>query len=59
MIDLIFVAAAAVAGYVLATYTWPTLRTIIVGAEQELAQLKARAVELEAKLRAALGGGQS
>ena len=59
MIDLMTFATAMCSGYVLAAYTWPTLRTIVVGAEQELAQLRASATALENKLRAAGGGGQS
>ena len=43
----------------LAVYGWPALRTFMVGAETELAELKARAAALETKLRAALGRGQS
>jgi hypothetical protein len=40
---------------VLAIYSWPTLRTSIVGAEQELAWLRSRASDLEARVRAAFG----
>jgi hypothetical protein len=56
MTDLIILGAVTAAGYALSVYTWPALRTFFVGAEQELAQLKARASELEAKLRAVIGG---
>ena len=59
MTSLIVFGAGAVAGYVLAAYTWPALRTFILGVEQELTQVKARVIALETKLRAALGRGQS
>ena len=54
MLDLILFGGAATGGYVLSIYTWPALRTFLVGMDQELAWLKARADELEARLRAAL-----
>ena len=56
--NLMIVIGAAAAGYVLAIYTWPAVRTFVVGAEQELALVKARAIELEAKVRALLGHGE-
>jgi hypothetical protein len=59
MVDLMIFCAGAAAGLVLAVYGWPALRTFMVGAETELAELKARAAALETKLRAALGRGQS
>jgi hypothetical protein len=55
MLDVILFVAALGAGYVLAIYTWPALRAFLVGIDQELVWLRARAAELEAKLRAALG----
>ena len=59
MVDLMIFCAGAAAGFVLAVHGWPALRTFMVGAEAELAELKARAAALETKLRAALGRGQS
>jgi hypothetical protein len=56
MTDLLMFGGFLAAGYVLAIYTWPALRTVIAGAEQEIAWLKARAAELEARLRDAFGG---
>ena len=56
MSDLLIFGGFALAGYVLAIYTWPKARTFLVGVEQELEWLKARASELEAKLRDAFGG---
>jgi hypothetical protein len=58
MPDLIVFAGAIAAGYVIAVYTWPALRTWLVGLDQELAWLKARAADVETKLRAALGRDQ-
>jgi hypothetical protein len=55
MLDVIVLAGALGAGYALAIYTWPAMRAFLVGIDQELVWLKARAAELEAKLRAALG----
>jgi hypothetical protein len=56
MTDLLIFGGFVAAGYVLAIYTWPALRTFFAGAEQEIAWLKARAAELEAKLRDTFGG---
>ena len=39
--------------YVLAVETWARLRVVLVGAEQEIAQLRARASALEGKVSAA------
>jgi hypothetical protein len=55
---LIIGIGAAAAGYALAIYTWPAVRSLVLGAEQELVLVRARLVELEAKVRAALGGGE-
>jgi hypothetical protein len=54
MSDFWIFGSGAAVGYVLAVYTWRSLRTALVGAEQELAWLKSRALALEAKVRAAL-----
>jgi hypothetical protein len=55
MLDFILLAGALGAGYVLAIYTWPMVRAFLVGIDQELVWLRARAAELEAEQRAALG----
>ena len=54
MLDAFLFGGTFVAGYVLSIYSWPAVRTFVVGLDQELAWLKARADEVEAKLRAAL-----
>ncbi len=41
-------------GYAASIYTWPWLRTAIVGTEAEIASLRARASTLAASIRAAL-----
>jgi hypothetical protein len=46
----IFITGAA-AGYVLSVVTWTKLRQFVLGLEGEIANLKARAAELETKLR--------
>jgi len=56
MNDVLVLGGFTAAGYVLAIYTWPTVRTFIAGAEQEIAWLKTRVAEIEAKLRDALNG---
>jgi hypothetical protein len=55
MDDLIIFLGFMAAGYVLAVYTWPTLRTFFAGAEQEIAWLRQRLGELEDKVRGAFG----
>jgi hypothetical protein len=54
MLDVFLFGGMFAAGYVLSIYTWPALRTFLVGLDQELAWLKARADEVEEKLRVAL-----
>ena len=54
MLDAFLFGGVFAAGYAASIYTWPAVRTFVVGMDQELAWLKARADELEAKLRAAL-----
>jgi hypothetical protein len=49
--DKVLLAIAVAAGYVAAVYTWPALRRFLVGAEQEVAQLRRRARDLENRLR--------
>jgi hypothetical protein len=56
--NLLIGIGAAAGGYALAVYTWPAVRAFIVGAEQELALLKARVLAFEAKVRAVLGDGK-
>jgi hypothetical protein len=46
----------AAAGYLLAIFTWPSVRAFVLGAEQELVAVRTRLAELEAKVRAALSG---
>jgi hypothetical protein len=53
--NTLIVIAGVAAGYVLAIYTWPAVRTAVHGAEQELLDVKARVASLEAKVRAVLG----
>jgi hypothetical protein len=55
MHDLLILGAFTAAGYVLAIYTWPAVRTFFAGAEQEIAWLKSRLGELEDKVRGAFG----
>lgn len=55
MLNLLVFGSGATAGYALAIYSWPALRTAVVGVEQELAWLRSRATDLEAKMRAAFG----
>lgn len=56
--DIVIFASGAAAGYVLAIYSWPAVRTFLVGSEQELAWLRRRAAELEAQMRPALHRGE-
>jgi hypothetical protein len=42
---------AAAAGYVLSIFTWPRLRQAVIGIENEIADLRARARALEASVR--------
>jgi hypothetical protein len=58
MLDFLLFAGAIAGGYVLAIHTWPELRTVLVGLDQELTWLKERAAEIEARLRAVLGRDQ-
>ena len=55
MDDLLLFGGFAAAGYVLAIYTWPAVRTFFAGAEQEIAWLKSRVADIENKLRDSLG----
>lgn len=48
----IFVFAGGIAaGYALCVFTWTKLRQLALGVESEIASFKAKATELEAKLR--------
>jgi len=47
---------AAVVGYVAAIVTWPGVRAWVSGLEAEILNLKARAQELEQRLRDKIGG---
>jgi hypothetical protein len=52
---MIFFTGAA-AGYAASVFTWTQLRQFVLGLESEIVHLKARAAELEAKLRFGRGG---
>jgi hypothetical protein len=43
--------AALAAGYVASIYTWPRLRPWLIGVENEIDDLRAKARALESKLR--------
>ena len=47
----VLILAAAVAGYVTSIVTWPRLRQALVGIENEIDDLRAKARSLEARLR--------
>lgn len=53
---LTFVGGLA-AGYPLAIYTWPTVRTFFAGAETEIAWMKARLTALLDQARNVFGRG--
>ncbi len=55
MHNLLMFGGFMAAGYGLAIYTWPAVRTFFAGAEQEIAWLKSRLGELEDKVRGAFG----
>lgn len=40
-----------IAGYVAAVYTWPRLKVLFNGLENEARALRAKAVDLEAKIK--------
>jgi hypothetical protein len=51
MTTLLLVLLAGVAGFALSIFTWPRLRQAMVGIENEIDDLRARARALEADLR--------
>ena len=51
MHDLLFFAGCLTGGYVLAIYSWPALRSWLIGIEAEIVKLDKRAADLEAYLR--------
>lgn len=51
--EFLWLIAAFVAGYVAAVFTWDRIHTLVLGAEQKIRDLRARARALEQKL----GGG--
>jgi hypothetical protein len=59
MTDLMIFAAGVAGGYGLAVATWSRLRSVFVGVENEITQLRTRASDLETRLRAAIGGNPS
>jgi hypothetical protein len=51
MNSLLLTLAAAAVGYVVSVVTWPSLRTALVGIENEIDDLRAKARALESKQR--------
>jgi len=51
MTTLLLVSVAFAAGYVVSIFTWPRLRQAIVGIDDEIDDLRAKARALEARLR--------
>jgi hypothetical protein len=51
MITLLLALFAGVAGYALSIFTWPRLRQAMIGIENEIDDLRAKARALEAGLR--------
>ncbi|MEA3028423.1 MAG: hypothetical protein QOF91_3708 [Alphaproteobacteria bacterium] len=49
--SFILILAAAAAGYVASIFTWPHLRQALVGLENEIDDLRAKARALETRLR--------
>lgn len=52
---MFWIIAALIAGYAAAIFTWPKLRTWVVGAEAEIASLRDKARALEAKIKTFIG----
>lgn len=52
---MFWIVAALIVGYVAAIYTWPKLRTLVVGAEAEIVSLRDKARALEAKIKTFIG----
>jgi hypothetical protein len=52
---MFWIIAALIASYVAAIFTWPKIRTWIVGAEAEIALLREKARALEAKVKSFTG----
>jgi len=48
--SIILLIAAVIAGYVVSIFTWPRLRRALIGIENEIDDLRARARALEARL---------
>ena len=51
MVTLILCGLCLIGGYVAAVYTWPAIRTWVLGAEAEIRALRDKALALEAKMR--------
>lgn len=51
MKDLFAILIALAAGYALSVATWPRLRAVMVGIDNEIDDLRARARKLERRLR--------
>jgi hypothetical protein len=52
---MFWIIAALIGGYVAAIFTWPKIRTRIVGAEAEIASLREKARALEARIKSFTG----
>jgi hypothetical protein len=51
MSTFVLILTAAAAGYVASIFSWPRLRRILIGIENEIDDLRAKARLLEARLR--------
>jgi hypothetical protein len=51
MSNFILIAVAGMAGYLASVFTWPRLRQAIIGIENEIDDLRAKARALESLLR--------
>ena len=49
--DFVLILVTALCGYVAAVFTWPRLRQALVGIDNEIEDLRAKARALEARLR--------
>lgn len=52
---MFWIITALVAGYLAAIYTWPKVRTRLVGVETAIASLRDKARALEAKIKTFVG----
>jgi hypothetical protein len=56
MTTLMLAVMAGGAGYVASIFTWPRLRQAVIGVENEIDDLRAKARALEADIKTRLGG---